>query len=546
MAPEEPLPVSSAPERKPGDASRRRRLTPPWSVWLILLACVGAIVVLQRPGAMDHQIANIVSLVLIGGAVVTVAAWFCFFSGYSFLMRMLLLIALIAAPAAFFSIFRIERVSAELIPTFVYRFAPRPDERLEQPAPVVAKDGVDFSPTPQDFPQFLGPKRDLTVTGLRLAHDWEANPPQALWRQPIGAGWSGFAAVNGFAVTMEQRGEKELVTCYEVETGKLRWSRGVQARHETVLGFVGPRSTPTIHDGKVYALGATGVLHCLDGATGETVWTKNLMQEFGVTVEQDLKNVAWGRAGSPLVVDDWVVVPAGGPTGEAVSLVAYNRLDGREVWRGGERQISYASPALATLAGVRQIVIVNEDTVSGHDVKNGETLWSYPWAGDSGANATASQAVVLEGDRVYVSKGYGGGSLMLHVTRNGSWAVEEVWRDSSLLKTKLTNIAVKDGYAFGLSDGILECVALDDGTRQWKKGRYGHGQILLVGDALLVLSESGELALVEAASERYRELGRIQAINGQTWNNLCLYGPYLLVRNSEEAACYQLPLAAGP
>jgi outer membrane protein assembly factor BamB len=542
MASEDTFAASSDAESKPLEFPPRRRLTPPWTVWGVVLLCIGGIVLLQQPGWIDHQIANIVSYVLGGVAVIAAAGWFCLFSGHAYLVRMLLLAALLLSPAVFFAIFRIERVSGELVPTFAYRFAPPRDARLKQPEPVVSE-GVDLTPTPQDFPGFLGPEGNLTVSGVTLASDWGENPPQLAWRKPIGAGWSGFAAVNGFAITMEQRGEKELTTCYEILTGELRWSHGVEARHETVLGFVGPRSTPTIHEGRVYALGATGILRCLDGATGKPIWTKDLMAEFGITAEDDLGNVAWGRAGSPLVVDEKVIVPAGGPAGKAVSLVAYDRLTGEEIWRGGERQISYATPAVATLAGVRQVVIVNEDTVSGHDLETGATLWSHPWEGKSNMNATASQAVVLEGDRVFLSKGYGGGAMMLRVLHNGKWQAEEVWRNPRVLKTKLTNVAVKDGHVYGLSDGILECVSLDDGERKWKNGRYGHGQILLVGDHLLVQAESGELALVAATPEEHRELGRIEAINGQTWNNLCLYGEYLLTRNSEEAACYKLPAA---
>jgi outer membrane protein assembly factor BamB len=225
-------------------------------------------------------------------------------------------------------------------------------------------------------------------------------------------------------------------------------------------------------------------------------------------------------------------------------LVAYDRLTGEEIWRGGQRQISFASPALATFAGMRQVVIVNEDTLSGHDVDTGRMLWSYPWEGKSNMNASASQAVPLPGDRVFVSKGYGGGALVLQLAREGDkWSATEVWQDKGLLKTKFANIAVKDGHAYGLSDGILECVELENGRRAWKGGRYGHGQILLVGDALLVQAESGEVILVEATPARHVELGRFQAIEGKTWNNLCLFGPYLLTRNSEEAACFRLPLA---
>ncbi len=133
------------------------------------------------------------------------------------------------------------------------------------------------------------------MTGVRLARDWQARPPRLVWRHEIGAGWATFAAVNGFALTMEQRGDEELVTCYEVATGTLRWFHALPSRHQTVMGGVGPRATPTIRDGRVYALGATGILRCLDGATGQPVWTEDLLARIGITPDEDLSGIAWGR-----------------------------------------------------------------------------------------------------------------------------------------------------------------------------------------------------------------------------------------------------------
>jgi outer membrane protein assembly factor BamB len=542
VASEDALSNTEVPQKKPsGEPRRRRRLFPPLWVWIVLAACAGGIAFAQRPGAYDHQVGNLASMGIAAAGIVAIVGWFAFLSSYPFALRMTCLAAAIFGPAAFLMLFRVEAVSGELIPRFTYRFAPKPDELLQTPA--TASHPVELSPTPDDFPQFLGPNRDASYAAVELALDWPAAGPQKMWRQPIGAGWSAFAAVNGFAVTMEQRGADELVTCYEIETGRLRWSHGIKTRHESVLGGVGPRGTPTIHEGKVYALGATGKLRCLNGADGKLLWMKDLFKELGVSEQEDVENIRWGRAASPLIVDNLVIVPAGGPMKSPVSLIAYNAESGEEVWRGGTRQISFASPSLATIAGVRQIVIVNEDTLSGHEIESGKMLWSYPWPGKSNMNASASQAVALPGDRIIVTKGYGGGALVLQVQRNGDeWTLTEVWRDLGLLKTKFANLAIKDGFAYGLSDGILECVDLNDGARLWKKGRYGHGQILLV-DVLLVQAESGEVAMVGATPDEYQELGRFQAIEGKTWNNLCLYGSFLLTRNGDEAACYKLPLA---
>jgi outer membrane protein assembly factor BamB len=336
-----------------------------------------------------------------------------------------------------------------------------------------------------------------------------------------------------------------------MEDGKLNWSHAIEARHESALGGIGPRSTPTIVNGKVYALGATGVLRCIDGATGKLVWSHDLLKEFDVTPEIEAANVTWGRAASPLILDNMVVVPAGGPDPEhCVSLVAYHAETGDLLWHGGKSQVSYCSPQLVTLGGVPQIVIVNEASVAGHDVATGKQLWEFPWMGVSHAAASNSQAHVMADDLVLISKGYGTGAAVFQVRHEGDeWNVtpEPVWKNARVLKTKCTNVAIDGaGNIFGLSEGVLECVDSQTGERRWRGDRYGHGQILLVGDVLLVLGEAGELAIGKANSEAWKELGRIQALDGKTWNNPALSGNLLLVRNGEHAACYELPTTNVP
>jgi outer membrane protein assembly factor BamB len=253
--------------------------------------------------------------------------------------------------------------------------------------------------------------------------------------------------------------------------------------------------------------------------------------------------VSWGRAGSPLVVDDLVIVPAGGPLGQAKSLIAYRAATGKVAWEAGTDQISYASPSLATIAGVRQILIVNEATASGHDPTTGRQLWSHPWPGTSNGSASASQAVAIGSDRVFLSKAYGVGAELLEFSpaAEGTLAVRSLWASNRVLQTKFTNVTIIGEHIFGLSDGILECVELATGKRAWKKGRYGHGQILGVGQLILVQAEEGEVVLVEANPKELVELARFQAVEGKTWNNLCLAGRRLLVRNAEQAAAYELP-----
>lgn len=537
-----------------GSRWRRWRIAAGIYVWVVLILAGAVIAVARGTDVMRSGAnANIATWIAAFLAVGTPLLWFAIFSRYSLRVRLFPMVGSVVAAGAFALLFRIEGTSGDLWPEFALRLSPKPDELLDRPKlpdPAGGKTPrVDLLTTGgHDFPQFLGPNRSAAIDGVELSRDWTASPREPLWRQRIGAGWSGFAVVGGYAVTMEQRGEVEMVTCYDVLSGQLQWFHSVPARYEAVLAGVGPRATPTIDQGMVYTLGATGRLLCLDGATGQRVWEKDLLNEFGMTEEDVETEVPYGRANSPLIEGDLVIVPAGGSQrGRWVSLVAYDKKTGKLVWEGGNRQISYSSPVAATLGDVRQVLIVDQDYVSSHDPETGKVLWEHDWPGKSHSNANVSQAVPLPPDRVFLSKGYNGGAAQVQLVPkgDGTFDTKQLWRSSRVMRTKFTNVAVWEGHVYGLSDGILECIELESGRRMWKGGRYGHGQILRVGGLLLVLSEAGEMAMVEATPQRPNNvLGRFQALEGKTWNTIALCGPHLLVRNAQEAACYDLPLEA--
>ncbi len=321
-------------------------------------------------------------------------------------------------------------------------------------------------------------------------------------------------------------------------------ARGVNARHATAFGFVGPRSTPTIFEGRVYAMGATGILRCLNGADGGEIWSRDWLAELGLSEAEFQESVSWGRSASPLVFDRKLYVPIGGRSaGQAITLAALDLETGVTLWESGRRQIAYASPTPMNLHGVDQIVNVNEDWVTAHDAASGDILWEHPWPGSSNRDANCSQSVQIDDHQVLLTKGYSHGAELIQLQPgDDEWKVESLWSER-VMKTKFSSVAIRDGFIYGLDDGVLSCVELETGRRRWKKGRYGYGQNLLVGDLLLVLSEQGELALVDTDPDHYTELGRIAALNGQTWNTICLHGSSLLIRNAEEAACYELTLA---
>lgn len=390
-----------------------------------------------------------------------------------------------------------------------------------------------------DFPQFLGPWRDATVRGVELNVDWETHPPKELWRKPIGEGWSAFAIVGGLAFTQEQRGDEECVVCYEVKTGNVVWAHKDKVIFESTMGGNGPRATPTIHEGRVYAVGATGRLHCLDAATGAAYWTKELHDDDGT-------NLLHGACASPLIIGDLVYVcPV---SGEDNSLAAYHRISGEQVFSAGGGLASYSSPVYAVIAGVPQILAFKAQAIVGHDAKTGEVLWTFPWGNTSDVNVAQPIALSQDGDRVFISTAYGVGSALLSVSlKDGEWKVDNLWKD--LKKRPMNNkfcssILFEDRFV-GLDNGILAAFDAASGKELWKQGRYKHGQVLRVGDDLLVLSEDGDLILVDPAREKkdVQELGRVEgALEGKTWNNLAFAPPYLMIRNSKWAACYELAL----
>jgi outer membrane protein assembly factor BamB len=278
-----------------------------------------------------------------------------------------------------------------------------------------------------------------------------------------------------------------LVVCYELATGRVIWSHTNRVRFSEPMGGDGPRATPTFKDDRVYALGATGILDCLNAATGGLIWTREALSENG------LPNTYFGKSSSPLVVDDLVVV-TGGMTNSS-TLLAFRCNDGTPAWRAGKDQASFSSPALVTLGGRRQILSVNAASVSGHDPKDGLILWEYTWANNQWPKG--AQPVVLEGDRVFLSASFNAGCVLLQVKAgaDGSLSVAEVWKNRNM-KSEFSNIVARGGFIYGLDDGILACVDIAMGDRKWKDGRYGHGQLILVDDLLLVQTEPGPIALL--------------------------------------------------
>lgn len=477
--------------------------------------------------------------------------WAMRFSGF---LRLHVLLATGLMFGGFFSVYTISSMDGGFFPIFVKRdwvmdmfFGGSNDSVLEKHRAEAPKADVPakLEIKPGDWPEYRGVDRDGIVRNVSISADWTKNPPKELWRQPVGGGYAAFSVANGFLVTIEQRRDEEAVVCYQASTGREVWVCKWKALFQEKLGGNGPRATPTIHGGDVFALGATGRLVCVDGNTGAEKWA--------VETLENNQNISWAMSGSPLVVDQLVIVNPGAQNeqnkGKAVR--AYDRTTGSLVWQTGNAPAGYSSPQVSTLAGRKQLLMFDATGLSGIDYTNGKELWRFGWPTYQGINV--AQPLVIGENRVCISASYNVGGAMLEVAvADDKWTVKEVWRSkTTVLRSKFMTPVILGDYSYGLNDGVMECVDLRTGQQVWKDDRrakkdeaYGHGQLLLVKDSGLIvaITEFGELVLIKATPEKFEELGRIMALpkGKKTWNNPSIVGNVIYVRNEVEMAAYEL------
>lgn len=376
---------------------------------------------------------------------------------------------------------------------------------------------------------FRGPNRDGKYEEMPVLTSWPAQGLPLVWKEPVGVGYASVAVADGRIYTVEQRRRQEVAAAYDVGTGRELWTQQWNAEYQDETGD-GPRTTPTFDDGWLYVLGATGELRCLNAASGAIRWGKNILSD------NQAENLPWAMAASPLVVDDKVIVLPGGTNGK--SVVAYNKATGAPAWKVQNDRQAYVSPMLVTLAGKRQILVVSASRVFGLAPENGALLWSQPWDTDNGINV--SQPIVVDNNRLFISSGYGKGAALIEISGSGnSLQAKTVWTNINM-KNKFNSSVLHDGHVYGLDEGILSCIEVSTGNRKWKGGRYGYGQLLLASGHLIILSDSGELALVKADPSAYTEVAKFAALDGKTWNNPAIADGKLIVRNAKEMAVYRL------
>lgn len=383
-----------------------------------------------------------------------------------------------------------------------------------------------------EWPAFRGPHRDGVQPGVVLDEDWQAHPPKQRWRTRVGPGWSSFSVAGDRLFTQEQRGENEAIVCYQASSGQELWSHTYPSRFWETVGGAGPRATPTLHGGNLYALGAAGLLHRLDAATGRPVWQRDITKDAGRQPPE------WGFASSPLVTNGVAIVHAGGSGDRGV--LAYDVETGDLRWSSPAGDHGYSSAQLSTIGGTPCVLMLTNKGLTCIEPATGRLLGKHDW---EFGGYRVLQPLVLDDSSVLLATSMGTGTKRISVSKEGeALTMREQWL--SRMSPTFNDFVAHDGYLYGFDNNIFACIDLADGARKWKQGRYGNGQVLLLpdGDQLLVLSEGGEIVLLRATPEEWIEVARQQVLEGRTWNHPVLVGDRLYVRNGEEAACFEMPL----
>lgn len=502
-----------------------------WIPALILLLTAGILIYVFATG---HFVRYFLIYPALTGASLLVWLWWVFLAGKFRWKSLLLGLLVIGGIVALFRFaVRLDgSANGGSAPRFAWKWSPTVEDGLKKlPEAGTSIVSAERDPDLIDSPSFLGPNGDGHLPNPGLETDWANHPPEELWRCQVGLGWSSFSVEGDRAVTQEQRGGEEMVTCYHAQTGQFLWSHSDPVRFSEPMGSDGPRATPTLRDGTVYAMGATGILNALNIENGGLLWSRSILEELGQ------ENIEWGKSASPLIAGNLAIATGG--NSENACVLALDRLSGDTVWKAGDGPASYSSPVLMNLLGTEQIVAVLGDNVTSFDPPSGKILWRFDWPGTF---PKAAQPIRVDSGQLLVTSSYGVSSHLLRVENDGgTWKVEAVWTQKQM-KTKFSSVLVSGEYSYGLDEGKMICMEIATARRVWKGGRYGYGQNLLIGDSLiLVQTEPGDVVLVEATPEEHRELARISPLSSKTWNAPTLAGKFLFVRNDREAVCLKLP-----
>lgn len=398
-----------------------------------------------------------------------------------------------------------------------------------------------FSAESTDWGTFRGPSGNGVVPALANAK-WSL---KEVWKSPTNLGFSSFAESGGKVYTLvtgETDGNSgETIVCLDEKTGKQLWSKplsivpkytgGGDSGTPDNKGGDGSRSTPVVNAGKVYVIDSMLGVFCFDAASGKQVWNHDVMKDnAGVQIK-------WENAASP-VIDGDVLLLAGGGAGQA--LIGLNKNTGKIVWKGEDDKMTHATPVLADILGVHQAIFFTQTGLVAVDPQKGSVIWRAPFPYKV---STAASPVVFE-DIVYCSAGYGVGAGAFKISKSGGkLEATQIWRRENQCFNHWSTPVVKDGYLYGMFSfkeygaGPLACVDIRTGEDKWAEKGFGPGQVILAGDKIIATSDKGEIVVVEAKSDKYKEVARKDVLDGKVWSYPILANGKIFARSTTEGVC---------
>ncbi|HTD68009.1 MAG TPA: PQQ-binding-like beta-propeller repeat protein [Candidatus Limnocylindria bacterium] len=384
-----------------------------------------------------------------------------------------------------------------------------------------------------DWPQFLGPARNGVSAETNLASTWPKEGPVALWKMKVGQGWSGPVVSSNRIVIFHRVADREVVDCLNATNGASIWRAEYPATYRDDFGFEeGPRATPSIDGQRAFTFGADGVLNCWDFSTGTNLWRVETRKQFGND------KGFFGIASSSLVEGNAVILNIGG-SGDA-GIVAFDKSNGRVLWKATDEDASYSSPVAATIAGQRRMFVFTRKSLVALNA-DGKVLWNFPWAPRIQASVSAAVPLVI-GDQIFISASYGTGTALL---RFGENKPEVVWSGDDILSNHYATSVHHGGFLYGF-DGRqeqrchLRCVDLKTGKVRWSDEHFGAGTLLVVGDKLLILTEGGELILAKTSSEKFSTIARAQILGAEIRAHPALANGFFYARDKGTLGCFDL------
>ncbi|MHC5054054.1 MAG: PQQ-binding-like beta-propeller repeat protein [Planctomycetota bacterium] len=378
----------------------------------------------------------------------------------------------------------------------------------------------------EDWPCFLGPNGDASSSETGINKNWRAKPPKELWRVSLSDnGFAGPSVADGKVFIVDHEGDQDIVRAIDLKKGNDVWRFPYRDAGKHNWGFT--QSTPAYDAGRLYTMSCEGKVHCIDAKTGRKRWMVDVKRQFGG------KSGGWRYASSPLVDGRVLIVCPGGKN----AAVALDKNTGRPLWAsgGGGEKAGYATAVGATIGGRKQYVVFTGTSAVGVDARSGRMLWKHGWRTKHDVNASSPRVL---GNNVFITSDYGRGCALLSIT---GASARVAWENKEM-QSQFSTPVVHDKHIIGTTDpGRLVCLDPRSGRVVWQQRGFEKGGVCAVDGTLIVCDgKTGDVAMCELSTARYRELGRIKPLGGKSWTAPIVADKKLIVRNQKAMVCLDL------